>query len=90
MEGRPSTPLIATTLAVVAVGALLPFTPVAGALGFAALPGGYFVFLIVAVGTYLAMVEFVKGRVMRRLHLGPEDLQRSLRDTMKPGIIGSQ
>ena len=86
---RPSLPLIVTTLAVVAIGALLPYSPVAAALGLAALPAATSP-SFVAVGTYLVIVEIVKGRVMRRLLPGPEDLQRSLRDTMKPGIIGSQ
>ncbi len=66
---RPSTPLIATTLAVVAIGAALPLSPLAGQLGFAALPGGYLAFLAIVVVTYLAIVEIVKHRVMRRLHV---------------------
>lgn len=66
---RPSTPLIATTLAVVAIGAALPLSPLAGPLGFAALPGGYLAFLAIVVVTYLAIVEIVKHRVMRRLHV---------------------
>jgi len=49
------------------IGALLPFSPLAGALGFTPLPAAYFVFLLVATGTYLALVEVVKRRLMRRL-----------------------
>jgi Mg2+-importing ATPase len=66
-SSRPSVPLIVSTLAVVAIGAALPQTRVAGALGFAPLPPAYFAFLVVVVGTYLAIVEIVKRRVMHRL-----------------------
>ena len=67
LESRPSPWLTATTLLVVAVGTLLPFSPVAGALGFVPLPLGYFAFLAAATATYLGLVEFVKGRLIGRL-----------------------
>ena len=66
-RSRPSRPLLTTTLAVVVLGAALPFTPLAALLGFAPLPAGYFAFLAGAVATYLALVEVVKRRVMARL-----------------------
>jgi Mg2+-importing ATPase len=66
-RNRPSVPLVATTLGVVAIGAALPQTPAAGALGFAPLPAPYFAFLLGVVGTYLVIVEIVKRRVMLRL-----------------------
>jgi Mg2+-importing ATPase len=59
--------LIATTLIVVAIGAALPQTSAAGALGFAPLPPAYFAFLTGVVATYLVIVEIVKRRVMQRL-----------------------
>jgi Mg2+-importing ATPase len=52
---------------VVIIGGLLPYTPLAGVLGLAPLPAGYFVFLSVVLVTYLAIVEIVKHRVMHRL-----------------------
>jgi P-type Mg2+ transporter len=64
---RPSTPLLATTLAVVALGTVLPFTPLASVLGFAPLPATFLLFLVVVAGSYLVVVELVKGRVMRTL-----------------------
>jgi Mg2+-importing ATPase len=67
---RPSGPLVATTLAVVAIGAALPYTPVAATLGFTPLPLSYFGFLFLAVGAYLALVEIVKAQVMRRILQG--------------------
>lgn len=64
---RPSSPLMVTTLVVVAIGAVLPYTPMADVLGLAPLPATYFMFLAVVVTTYLAIVEVAKQSVMRRL-----------------------
>src|SRR5262249_12550338 len=67
LMSRPSRPLTATVLLVVAVGVLLPFTPLAGTLGFVPLPFSYFLFLGLATGTYLFLVELVKRRLLKRL-----------------------
>ena len=67
LRSRPSRWLTATTLLVVAVGCLLPFTPLAPTLGFVPLPPVYFVFLAAATVTYLALVEMVKRRLIGRL-----------------------
>jgi len=61
---RPSNPLLATCLGVVAIGLYLPFSPLAGMLGFTPLPGAYFAFLIVATGAYLLLVEVAKRRLL--------------------------
>ena len=61
LKSRPSRPLTVTTLAIVLVGLLLPFTPLAGALGFTPLPATYFVFLVAATSTYLLLVEFAQA-----------------------------
>ncbi len=63
-RSRPSLPLVVSALGVVAVGLVLPFSPLAAVLGFTALPAPYFVFLGGAAVTYLALVELVKRRVM--------------------------
>ncbi|HYA22723.1 MAG TPA: magnesium-translocating P-type ATPase, partial [Terriglobales bacterium] len=57
LRSRPSGPLMATCLAVVALGLYLPFSPLAGVLGFTPLPAAYFAFLAVATATYLLLVE---------------------------------
>jgi Mg2+-importing ATPase len=57
--------LIATCLAVVAIGIYLPFSPLAGLLGFTQLPAAYFTFLAVATATYLLLVEAAKRRLLR-------------------------
>jgi Mg2+-importing ATPase len=64
---RPSLALTSTALAVVAAGAVLPFTPLAALLGFVPLPPGFFLFLGAATLTYLALVEAVKARMLRRV-----------------------
>jgi Mg2+-importing ATPase len=51
---------VATVLGGVAVAALLPYTPLAGALGFTALPPVFLLVMIALVGAYLALVEGVK------------------------------
>jgi Mg2+-importing ATPase len=64
LRSRPSPALTATTLAVVLIGLVLPFTPLATPLGFVPLPASFLVFLAVATLTYLALVEAVKRRVL--------------------------
>ena len=65
---RPSVPLVATTLLVVAIGAALPYVPsAAGVLGLAPLPLRYLGFLAATVAVYLVVVEVVKEKLMRRL-----------------------
>jgi P-type Mg2+ transporter len=66
-RSRPSLPLAVTTVLVVLIGVILPFTPLAATLGFVPVPGAYFVFLGGVTLTYLALVEVVKRRLMRRL-----------------------
>ena len=61
-----------TTVLVVLIGVILPFTPLAATLGFVPLPGAYFVFLGGVTMTYLVLVELVKRRLMRKLlGIGP-------------------
>jgi Mg2+-importing ATPase len=67
LRSRPSIPLATTTVLIVCVGLVLPFTPLAEPLGFVPLPLGYFVFLAAATLTYLVLVEVIKRRLIRRL-----------------------
>jgi Mg2+-importing ATPase len=66
VRSRPSRPLTATILMIVAAGILLPFSPLAVPLGFAPLPGGYFAYLATATIIYLALVEFGKRLLLGR------------------------
>ena len=66
LRSRPSKALTSTTLGIVLLGIVLPFTPVGAALGFTPLPPVYFLFLAGATVTYLLLVEFAKRWLMRR------------------------
>jgi Mg2+-importing ATPase len=66
LRSRPSLPLVATTLTVVAAGIALPFTPIAASLGFVPLPFPFFLFLAAMTGAYLMAVELAKRRLFRR------------------------
>lgn len=57
LRSHPSLPLTLTALGVVAVGALLPGSPIGPSLGFAPLPGGFFAALAAMVVCYLALIE---------------------------------
>ncbi len=80
-RSRPSLGLIAAATGCVAIGVLLPVTPVAGLLGFTPLPSLFFLALAVMVVLYLGLVEAGKlwffaaaarqpaaGRSRRRSH----------------------
>jgi Mg2+-importing ATPase len=66
LKSRPSLPLVLTTVAVVAVGVALPYSPFAERLGLAPLPGGFFLFLAGVTATYLVLVQIVKRRLLAR------------------------
>ena len=66
LRSRPSHLLTFTSLAVVALAALLPLTPLAPALGFVAPPPRFFLILAAMVAVYLAGVQGVKTWFYRR------------------------
>jgi Mg2+-importing ATPase len=70
---RPSRALTLTTLGIVAVGMLLPASPLAAPLGFTPLPAGYFFFLVSATATYLTLVELAKQRLFRTAFAQPAE-----------------
>jgi Mg2+-importing ATPase len=73
LKSRPSHALTATTLGIVLLGILMPFTFVAHALGFTPLPAIYYVFLAAATVTYLLLVEIGKRLLMRStLRVAPQ------------------
>jgi Mg2+-importing ATPase len=67
LKSRPSAAFTWTALGALAVGLLLPLTPLREALGFAPLGAGFVAFVAVVTAAYLALVETVKRRVMPRL-----------------------
>ena len=67
LESRASWPLIATTVAVMAAGLLLPISPVAGSLGLVPLPVRYWPILAVTLVAYVGVTQLVKV-ILRRGH----------------------
>jgi Mg2+-importing ATPase len=67
LHSRPSGFLAATAGGALAVGLALPFTPVAGLFGLTSLPASFLAYVATVVFAYLALVEFVKGRIVTRL-----------------------
>ena len=70
LKSRPSRLLTATSLAIVALGALIPLTPLAGPLGFVAPPAKFFLILAAMVAVYLAGVQGIKTWFYRRFAPG--------------------
>jgi Mg2+-importing ATPase len=66
LRSRPGRPLTITTLLIVALGIVLPYSRLTGPLGFTPLPVLYFLFLVVLTTVYLLLVQLVKRRLMRR------------------------
>ena len=66
-KSRPHPALVGTSLAVVAIAIILPFTPLAPVLGFAPLPLRFVALLLGLTAVYLALVEIVKRWFYRRL-----------------------
>ncbi|MDD3234116.1 MAG: magnesium-translocating P-type ATPase, partial [Candidatus Omnitrophica bacterium] len=60
LESRPSGFLVLTSLVIISIGMIIPFTPLAGPFGFTAPPPAYFAVLFFIVLTYLFLVQGVK------------------------------
>jgi len=60
LQSRPSWPLTLTTLFICALGIYLPFSPLASALGFVALPPLYWFILFIFIITYFVLTQLVK------------------------------
>ncbi len=69
LKSRPSIPLAVTTVLMVVIGIAIPYSPLAGRLGFTPLPGPFFVFLAVSTVTYLLFVELAKRLLFARAAL---------------------
>jgi Mg2+-importing ATPase len=65
-HSRPSRALLLSTLVVVAIGAALPFSPLAGTLGFTDLPAGLVVVIVAMIPIYLLLLELGKRVFYRR------------------------
>ncbi|HEY3450229.1 MAG TPA: magnesium-translocating P-type ATPase [Myxococcales bacterium] len=66
LQSRASWPLSLNTLAVMAVGMWLPFSPFAAALGLVALPPLYWPILLATLFAYVLVTQAVKSWLLRR------------------------
>jgi Mg2+-importing ATPase len=62
LRSRPSVPMMVTPVACAAIGAVLPFSPLADVLGFTTLPVSFFLILVGMIAVYLALIEVAKTR----------------------------
>jgi P-type Mg2+ transporter len=61
-HSRPSLPMLVTPPTCALIGAVLPFTGLAGFLGFASLPVSFFLILLGMIAAYLLLIEVAKRR----------------------------
>lgn len=66
VQSRACAPVTLLTFGGIAAAALIPFTPIAAALGMTALPGVYFAWLGVFLAGYMALAMLVKKAYIRR------------------------
>ena len=69
IQDRASWQLTMTTVAIMAIAAWLPFSPVAAALGFTALPAFYWPILLVTLLCYVLLTQSVKMWLIRKAWL---------------------
>jgi len=67
LKSRPSIPLAITTILIVIIGVVLPFSSLAKLLGFTPLPAPFFTFLAISTITYLLLVECAKRWLFSRI-----------------------
>ena len=66
VQSRASTPLIVTSVLIAGVAAILPFTPLAPALGFVPLPPLYWLLLALMLAAYIVLTQVVKTWFFKR------------------------
>ncbi len=67
VQSRASWQLTLTTVAIMGIGAYLPYSPLAGALGFVPLPGLYWPLLLLTLVLYVGLTQAVKAWLLKRL-----------------------
>jgi len=66
LQSRASWALTATTLSIMAVGVWLPYSPLASALGFTALPRLYWPILMLTLLSYMGLTQLIKVWLLRK------------------------
>ena len=64
-RSRPHPLLTGLTIGVVAMGLVIPLTPIGELFGFVAPPASFYLFVAATVAAYLLLVEHVKQRLYR-------------------------
>ncbi len=60
LQSRAAMPVVALTTVIMAIGILIPFTPLGASIGFSALPANYFGWLAGIILTYILLAQIVK------------------------------
>jgi P-type Mg2+ transporter len=66
IQSRASWQLTMTTIAIMGVGAALPYTPLAAPLGFVPLPAMFWLFLLGTVLCYVGLTQIIKSWMVRK------------------------
>jgi len=66
LQSRASWALTATTLAIMAAGVLLPYSPLAPALGFVQLPPLFWPILLATLAAYVCLTQLIKTWLLRK------------------------
>ena len=66
VQSRASLPLTLATLSIMAVGAWLPYSPLAAPLGFTQLPALYWPILMLTLFTYMGLTQITKVWLIRK------------------------
>jgi Mg2+-importing ATPase len=66
IQSRASWQLTMTTLLIMALGAYMPYSPLAEALGFVPLPGMYWPLLALTLVCYVAVTQVIKTVLVRK------------------------
>jgi Mg2+-importing ATPase len=66
LQSTASLPVLLSTVAAIAIGCWLPFSPFADALGFMHLPGSYWLWLVATMVGYIVLAQIVKTLYVRR------------------------
>ncbi|MFC2049396.1 magnesium-translocating P-type ATPase [Chlamydiota bacterium] len=68
IQSRASTPLLLTTGVIMAIGIYIPFSVIGPSIGFTALPGNYFYWLLAILLSYCTLVQLVKWWFIKKFH----------------------
>lgn len=66
LQSTAAWPILLMTTCAVAIGIIIPMSPLAHMIGMQALPGGYFIFLILAIVGYMILTQSLKGFYVRK------------------------